>query len=103
MITARFREHYDGEFIITDTTYKGGMKIQNREFVPNSISNQHISGRAAVIGQDETAREDVVRVLENHKGGLLGQKKLQTYGCDGVWRKIPVSYTHLTLPTNREV
>ena len=88
MITARFREHYDGEFIITGTTYKGGMKIQKREFVPNSISNQHISGRAAVIGQDETARADVIRLLENHRGGLLGQKKLQTYGCDGVWRKI---------------
>lgn len=92
MITARFREHYDGEFIITDTVWRGGMKIQNREFVANAVSNQHISGRAAVIGQDETARSDVIDKLENHKGGLLGQKRLQTYGCEGVWRKIRTDF-----------
>jgi hypothetical protein len=92
MITARYRQHYDGEFIITDTKYSGGMKIQNREFVANQISNQHISGRAAVIGQDISVRDDVVNKLENHKGGLLGQKKLQTYGCEGVWRKIRVDF-----------
>ena len=92
MITARFRENYDGEFIITDTVWRGGMKIQNREFVANVVSNQHISGRAAVIGQDETARSDVIDKLENHKGGLLGQKRLQTYGCEGVWRKIRTDF-----------
>jgi hypothetical protein len=92
MITARFRENYDGEFIITDTVWRGGMKLQKREFVDNPISNEHISGRAAILGQDESSRDDVIRLLENHKGGLLGQKKLQTYGCEGIWRQIRTDF-----------
>lgn len=92
MITARYRQHYDGEFIITDTKYSGGMKIQNREFIANQVSNEHISGRAAVIGQDISVRDDVVKRLENHKGGLLSSKKLQTYGCEGAWKKIRLDF-----------
>lgn len=88
----RFRDQYDGEQVVVDTVWRGGRKLQSKEFLRNPIVNQHISGRAVVIGDDETVRADVVKLLENHKGGLLGQKKLQTYGCDGVWKKIRLDF-----------
>lgn len=92
MIQERYRADYDGEFVVIDTVWKRNQKLQNREYIKNPITNQHISGRAAVIGQDPTGREDVIRILENHRGGLLGQKKLQTYGCEGIWKKIRVDF-----------
>ncbi len=92
MIEQRFRDQYDGEHVVVDTVWRRGRKLQSKEFLKNPIVNQHISGRAVVIGEDETVRADVVKLLENHKGGLLGQKKLQTYGCEGVWKKIRLDF-----------
>jgi len=92
MLQARYRTDYQGEFIITNTIWKGGMKLQDREFITNPVTNEHISGRAAVIGQDETIRADVVKRLEDHRGGLLGQKRLQTYGAEAVWQKIKLDF-----------
>lgn len=88
MIPERFRDSYDGEFVITGTVWKNGSKTQTREWIANPIVNQHISGRAAVIGTDPSARPDVVKRLEKHKGGLLGKKKLQTYGVNDIWKII---------------
>lgn len=88
----RYRENYDGEYVIVDTVWKNSRKLQSKEFLPNPISNQHISGRAAVIGTNESGRNDIVVMLASHKGGLLGQHKLQTYGCEGVWRHMPLDF-----------
>jgi hypothetical protein len=89
---ARFRKDYDGEFVISNTTIRNGRKIQTREWVPNPIVNQHISGRAAVIGSGQTARPDVITHLSRHPGGLLGKKKLQTYGCETAWQSLPLDF-----------
>lgn len=85
MLTARFRNDYDGEFVVVESKWSGGRKTQSREWIPNPIINQHISGRAACIASDHdlTATNQNgfdYRRLERHRGGLLGSKKLQTYG-----------------------
>jgi len=82
----RYRTDYEGEFVVLDTIFRGGKKIQRREYIENPIVNQHISGRAVIIGAGPSARPDVVRLLARHRGGLLGKKRLQTYGAEGVWR-----------------
>ncbi len=46
----RYRKEYDGEFVIVENKISGGKKYQEREWIDNPIENQHISGRAAVIG-----------------------------------------------------
>ena len=46
----RYRTEYDGEFVIVEHKISQGKKIQEREWIDNPIENQHISGRAAVIG-----------------------------------------------------
>jgi hypothetical protein len=86
----RYRADYAGEFVITKIIYRDGQKITEKEYIENPITNQHISGRAVVIAGGHSLRHDVVTAISNHGGGLLGQKKLQTYGCEGAWKK-----THL--------
>jgi len=83
-MTARYRSEYPGEFVILETRWTGGRKHETREWIPNPIDNQHISGRAACIGTAEDRwRFDYTR-LARHRGGLLSSKKLQTYGVGSV-------------------
>jgi hypothetical protein len=82
---ARFRSDYLGEFVVTNTTWSGGKRTQQREWIANPIENQHISGRAAVIGSRDSLQDPFPRgidytILQRHRGGLLGTLKLQTYG-----------------------
>jgi hypothetical protein len=80
MIPERYRKDYTGEFVVTDTVWSGGKKRMRREWLPNPIENHHISGRAACIASSIDIAEFDFTVLQNHKGGLLGSKKLQLYG-----------------------
>ena len=83
-MTARYRSEYPGEFVILETRWSGGRKHETREWIPNSIENQHISGRATCIGSAEDRwRFDYTR-LARHRGGLLSSKKLQTYGVGSI-------------------
>lgn len=84
MIQERYRQDYDGEFVIVNTIFRDGKKIQEREWIPNPVENQHISGRAVVICDTKKILSFDPTRLKNHKGGLLGKKKLQTYGVDRV-------------------
>lgn len=95
MIQQRYRRDYVGEFVITNTTIRDGQKIQSRDWIDNSIPNQWITGRAAaIVGPDERFDH---RVLEKHRGGLRGTKRLQTYGALSVWRDMRLDYYASTL------
>ena len=80
MIQPRYRSDYPGEFVVLETRWSKGKKEQRREWVPNPIENQHISGRAACIGSNIDFEHFNYTRLQRHRGGLLGSKKLQTYG-----------------------
>jgi hypothetical protein len=77
---ARHRSDYAGEFVVLETKWSGGKKEQTREFVANPIENHHISGRAVCIGSNADLHKFDYTKLQRHRGGLLGSKKLQTYG-----------------------
>jgi hypothetical protein len=92
MIQERYRADYEGEFVITESRWSGGKKTQNREWVPNPIDNQHISGRAACIGSTiDRATFNYAR-LQRHKGGLLSSKKLQTYGTGTIAKEMRLNF-----------
>lgn len=91
MITEQYRKDYTGEFIITNTLWAGGKKRTQREWIANPIENHHISGRAVCIGSTSIAEIDF-RILPNHKGGLLGTKKLQTYGTGNIAKHIRLDF-----------
>lgn len=89
---ARFRQDYAGEFVILESRWVGGKKIEKREWIANPIENQHISGRAACIGSTfDQGTFDYTR-LQRHRGGLLGSKKLQTYGVGEIAQQMRLDF-----------
>jgi hypothetical protein len=92
IVINKYRADYTGEFVITNTTWAGGKKEQQREWIPNPIENHHISGRAAIIGSTVDQDRFDYKRLENHKGGLLGQKRLQTYGSGDLWKSMTFDF-----------
>lgn len=88
MIQERYRKDYLGEFVIVKSVWRNGAKEQEREWVDNPIENQHISGRAAIIGRGVSKNNFDIQILERHRGGLLGNKRLQTYAAEGVWQQM---------------
>lgn len=92
MITERYRKDYAGEFIVTNTAWSGGKKRTSREWIPNQIENNHISGRAACIGSTVDLPQFDFRILQHHKGGLLGSLKLQTYGVGEVAKLLRLDF-----------
>jgi hypothetical protein len=95
---ARFRADYPGEFVILNTTWSGGKRTQQREWIENPIVNQHISGRAICIGSRDSILDDYPRgidhtILERHRGGLLGSLKLQTYGTGTIAEDMRLDFT----------
>jgi len=98
MKTAQYRNDYAGEFVITQTRWAGGRKNETREWIANPIVNHHISGRAACIGTERDRwRFDYTR-LQRHRGGLLGSKKLQTYGTGVIAQQMRLDFTVETDP-----
>ena len=92
MIQARYRRDYDGEFVIVETRLADGASHQTREWIPNVIQNHHTSGRAAVIGSRALSHRFQYQRLQRHRGGLLGKKRLQTYGTGDLWRDMKFDF-----------
>jgi len=90
---ARYRSDYAGEFVVLETRWSAGRKTQTREWIANPIENHHISGRAACIGTPvDIDKFDYTR-LQRHRGGLLGSKKLQTYGTGTIAQQMRLDFT----------
>jgi hypothetical protein len=89
----RYRSDYPGEFVILESKWSGGKKRETREWIPNPIENQHISGRAACIGSTiDQWKFDYTR-LARHRGGLLSSKKLQTYGTGEIAQQMRLDFS----------
>lgn len=91
MITERYRKDYKGEFVAIQTVWSGSKKRTQREWIPNPVENNHISNRAACIASPMVDFFDH-KILENHKGGLLGAQKLQTYGTGIVAKEMNLDF-----------
>jgi len=89
---ARYRSDYAGEFVILESTWSGGKKTETREWIPNPIENQHISGRAACIGSNLDRQQFNYTILQRHRGGLLGSKKLQVYGTGAIAHEMRLDF-----------
>lgn len=92
MIACRYRRDYDGEFVITNTDIRRGIKQQTREWIANPITNQHVSGRAAVIGSGLDSKQFDFRRLQRHRGGLQGTKRFQTYATHDIWQHMRLDF-----------
>jgi hypothetical protein len=92
MIQTRYRADYEGEFVITETRWAAGKKHQIREWIVNPIENHHLSGRAICIGSDFFHTSFDYTRLQRHRGGLLGSKKLQTYGIGSITHNMRLDF-----------
>lgn len=90
---ARYRADYPGEFVVVESRWASGKKEEKREWIENPIQNQHISGRAACIASNVNRDKFDYKRLERHRGGLLGSKKLQTYGVGAIALEMRLDFT----------
>lgn len=97
---ARYRADYAGEFVILETKWANGKKEEIREWIPNPVENHHLSGRAAVIGSNIDKWQFDYTRLQRHRGGLLGSKKLQTYGTGDIAQEMRLDFTAETQADN---
>jgi hypothetical protein len=81
-----YRSSYAGENIITQLTYQGGEWIPETEMVPNQVFNTYTTTQALAIGNGESRLGFDLTHIANHKGGLFGTNRLQTYGCNALYR-----------------
>lgn len=91
-IEQKFRATYTGEEVTTQMTVTGNEQQYEREWVPNNVFNNHLTSQAIVLGGGEVAKTFDLRLIKNHKGGILGEKKLQTYGCNDVYKSIECDF-----------
>lgn len=99
MIQTKYRSDYPGEFVVLESRRSGGKKTETREWIPNPIENQHLSGRAACIGSDVDRYRFDYDVLQRHRGGLLSSKQLQTYGTGSATEHMRLNFA---VETNTE-
>lgn len=81
-----YRRYYRGEDIIVERNYNNGVWHDTTENVPNAVINNQISNQAVVIGNGPSRLEFEMDLIKNHKGGLLGARTLQSYGCNALYR-----------------
>lgn len=81
-----YRTIYTGEHIVTDLTLKSNNWNITKTWIGNSVTNNQISNQACVIGNGISRKEFQLSAVFNHFGGLLATQKLQTYGCNALYR-----------------
>jgi hypothetical protein len=81
-----YRTNYAGENVITRLTKLGGQWNPDVEFIPNAVNNQHSTNQAVAIGNGTSRLALDLRHIANHRGGLLAENKLQSYGCNALYR-----------------
>ena len=95
-----YRSNYEGENIVTEMTHQDNKWDIVKEFIPNSVINNQISNRAVVIGNGPTRKLFDLGTIFNHFGGLLASRKLQTYGCNALYRDYEPDFLVVTGPSD---
>ena len=95
-ITKNYRSEYKGEDIVTERVYDHQQWHSQTEYVPNAVFNYQISKQAVVIGNGLTQKDFDVNIIMKHQGGLLGETRLQTYGCNALFRDYKPDFLVIT-------
>jgi hypothetical protein len=81
-----YRTDYEGEFLVDGFVIENGRRTENRVFIENTIVNNSHTKNACVIGNGLSRQNFPLDKIQNHAGGHLGKKRLQTYGCNAIYR-----------------
>ena len=81
-----YRSGYGGENVVTSLTYENADWTPVTEFAPNSVFNTHSTTQAIAIGNGESRLGFDLKHIANHKAGIGGADRLQSYGCNALYR-----------------
>lgn len=85
-ITKLYRQDYLGEEVVTNLEHVDNKWKKTTEFIPNQIQNLQVSNRALILGNGETRLGIDMRLIANHRAGPRGLNRLQTYGCNLLYK-----------------
>lgn len=86
MLRKFYRRDYQGEFLVKTSYIEDGVRKEVREWVPNTIENHQTTNCAVIIGNGRSRMDFDLNIIKNHRGGHLGRRKLQSYGCNALYR-----------------
>lgn len=93
-----YRSDYLGEYITLSVLQQDNKYSEIKEWVENRIDNSNHNKIAMVLGNGRS-REDIdPKIFTRHKGGHLGKRKMQVYGCNALYRETPVDFLVCTNP-----
>lgn len=81
-----YRKTYTGENIVVERVYENGRWQDITEHVESAVINNQTSNQAVVLGNGPSRLEFDLRLIKKHRGGLLGSRRLQSYGCNALYR-----------------
>jgi hypothetical protein len=87
-----YRSNYAGENIVSGLTLSGGEWTPEVEYVPNQVFNTYTTNQAVSIGNGESRLTIDLQHIANHKGGLFGSNRLQSYGCNALYRDFATDF-----------
>ena len=92
LIEQKYRDSYTGENMLITQTWSGGNWQMQHEYVPSRVENIQISNQACVIGNGYSREKFDLWLLANHRAGFRGNKALQLYGCNALYRDLTVPF-----------
>lgn len=91
-----YRKNYKGENCVYKRTQHNGVITEKREWIPTTIHDFSHSGNAVVIGNGLSRKEMPLYIIETHRGGHQGKRKLVSYGCNGLCRDMTPNFLVVT-------
>lgn len=91
-----YRANYAGENIVSQLTLAGGEWNPETEYVPNAVTNVHSTSQAVAIGNGNSRLNFDLSHIARHRGGLLGVDRLQSYGCNALYRDFTPDFLIVT-------
>jgi hypothetical protein len=93
-----YRSDYLGEYITLTVIQEDKKRSEVKEWCENRIQNDSHNKIACVLGNGPSRAAIDVKILTRHKGGHLGKKKMQVYGCNALYRDAVVDFLVCTNP-----
>lgn len=81
-----YRSTYPGENVVTSLSLNNAEWNPEVEFIPNSVFNTFTTTQAIAIGNGESRLNVPLHFIKNHRAGLGGANKLQSYACNAIYR-----------------
>jgi|13_taG_2_1085334.scaffolds.fasta_scaffold50923_2 hypothetical protein len=82
-----YTKDYDGEIVVTSSSWRDAHKEENRVWTPKSIINEPDNPTAHIIGNGPSRKNFDLKLLNGQTGGEEGIRSVgQSYGCNLLYK-----------------